>query len=135
VTLDRSGKPEREAFLKNYMAARDVQQHLYVDRALSVAEGRESPGLNPDDFDNPREYRPKVNENVQRDRLIVDTLRWTAERLLPKVYGRHSKLEHDVGPQGPIVIRWRGSEDDRERPSRVVDLFLGPKPRDEESAP
>jgi hypothetical protein len=114
-----SGHAEREKFLADYMAAREVQQHLYVDRALAVAEGRESPDLDPVDFDNPREYRAKVGESVQRDRLIVDTLQWTAERLLPKVYRRGMRVEH-AGSHREVRVFLGSPADEQARDGPVL---------------
>ena len=51
----------------------------------------------------PLHSNPKLaNAEVQRRRLIVDTSKWIACKLLPKVYGDHLKIDHEHS--GEVVL-------------------------------
>lgn len=65
---------ERPEFRDQYAQAQERRADAYFDMALEVAC-----------------YEP----DVQRARLIVDTLKWSAGRLSPKRYGRHVPSEGD----------------------------------------
>lgn len=45
-------------------------------------------------------------------RLKVDAHKWVASKLLPKKYGEKQQLEHTGEDGGPLVIKWRESEDE-----------------------
>ena len=66
---------ERPEFRDQYAQAQERRADAYFDMALEVAC-----------------YEP----DVQRARLIVDTLKWSAGRLSPKRYGRHVSSEGDL---------------------------------------
>ena len=66
---------ERPEFRDQYAQAQERRADAYFDMALEVAC-----------------YEP----DVQRARLIVDTLKWSAGRLSPKRYGRHVLSEGDL---------------------------------------
>ena len=52
-----------------------------------------------------KEARGATEKNAQAKRLLVDTLKWRAGKLKPKVYGERIGLEHG-GPQGgPISVK------------------------------
>lgn len=65
---------ERPEFRDQYAQAQERRADAYFDMALEVAC-----------------YEP----DIQRARLIVDTLKWSAGRLSPKRYGRHVSSEGD----------------------------------------
>ena len=49
-----------------------------------------------EDASGPLHDDPKLaNAEVQRRRLMVDTKKWIAARLLPKVYGENLQINHD----------------------------------------
>lgn len=107
----RTWLDKHERFAAQYARARDLQAEYYAERIISVAEGRESPDLNPDDFNNPKLYREKVHENIQRDRLLVDTLKWTASKLAPRRFGDRVGLEHSGPEGGAIKMQWEAEDD------------------------
>ena len=65
---------ERPEFRDQYAQAQERRADAYFDMALEVA---------------------CYESDVQRARLIVDTLKWSAGRLSPKRYGRHVPSEGD----------------------------------------
>ena len=74
-------------FCDQYARAREAQADSHVDDMIDIADGRRSvvEGNDPD---------------VQRDRLAVDTRKWIASKLRPKVYGDKTILSGD--PDNPI---------------------------------
>lgn len=45
-------------------------------------------------------------------RLKVDAHKWVASKLLPKRYGEKQQLEHTGESGGPLVIKWKGKDDE-----------------------
>lgn len=68
-------KDNREGFAEQYARAREAGAYAMADELLEIASGK---------------------GDVQRDRLHVDTLKWTLSKILPRVFG--DKL--DVTTQG-----------------------------------
>lgn len=66
-------------YAEHYARAREAQAMWWVEKALAVAAGTDD-GQVPD---------------VQRDRLHVDTLKWTASKFYPKQFGE--KIDHTSG--------------------------------------
>lgn len=65
---------DNERFQQQYAHAREAQADALFDETLEIADG--SAG------------------DVQRDRLRVDTRKWMAGKLRPKVYGDRVELNH-----------------------------------------
>jgi hypothetical protein len=81
---------ENETFREQYLRARDAQADALADEILDIADGAGAPvdaaeGANA----------------VQRDRLRVETRKWVASKLKPKVYGDKA----DVNVTGQIDLR------------------------------
>ena len=60
------GDPTKEYFKQQYAKAKETQADSYEDRMLVIAQ---------------------TEPDVQRARLIIDTMKWTASKLKPKKYG------------------------------------------------
>ena len=45
-------------------------------------------------------------------RLQVDARKWIASRFLPKRYGDKQQLEHTGESGGPMIIKWKGKDDE-----------------------
>jgi hypothetical protein len=88
-----------EVFRAQYARAREAQAHALVSQIFDIADD--------DSADwSERDGVPVVNgEAIQRSRLRVDTRKWFASKVLPKLYG--DKLSHEVTGQGgaPLVIQ------------------------------
>lgn len=69
---------DREGFAARYARARELGAYAMADEVLEIASGQAGAG------------------DVQRDKLHVDTLRWTLSKVVPRVFG--DKL--DVTTQG-----------------------------------
>ena len=78
-------------FARQYAEAKRKQAELLAEYTLDIAEDGRNDFMENEDPNNPG-Y--KVNgEYYQRSRLRIDTLKWHASKLLPKVYGDHKQLE------------------------------------------
>lgn len=65
---------ERDEFRNKYARAKELQAETYEEMMLDTA---------------------KTEEDVQRARLIVDTMKWTASKLKPKKYGNQIDVTSD----------------------------------------
>lgn len=82
-----------DAFRKQYTLARQVQAEVMVDEIISISDD----GSN-DTYET--ENGPAVNTDViARSRLRVDSRKWFASKLAPKIYGDRVSHEH-AGPEG-----------------------------------
>jgi len=88
--------PANSAFRERYYNARRVQAELRVDEIFDIAD------------DSSRDYKPVYDENgniirydpdnehIQRSRVRVDTRKWYASKMLPRIYGDRVLNELDV---------------------------------------
>lgn len=81
---------EHESFRENYARARESQAHNDADRMNHLVAQIESGEVTPD-----------------KGRVMMDALKWTAGRRLPKVYGDKLALGGDE-TLGPVSITWAG---------------------------
>jgi hypothetical protein len=90
-----------EDFREKLSRARNAQAHYYFERMIEVAHDDKQDIF----YDNAGE--PHIDHaRIQRHRLIVDTLKFAAAKLLPKSYG--DKLLPEDQPRS-LTIRWGGS--------------------------
>lgn len=80
---------QNEVFRDKYRAAREYQAHNDADRMNQIIEQVASGELTPD-----------------KGRVMMDGLKWTAGRRLPKVYGDKLALGGDADA-GPIQVSWQ----------------------------
>lgn len=84
---------ERDEFRSQYARAREAQADALFDEALDIADD----GINDWVADREEEDGFRYNgDAVQRSKLRIDTRKWMAGKLRPKVYGDKVALEHDV---------------------------------------
>lgn len=107
-----------------YARAREMQAHALAEQAMQAAHGLddyakaiervldwEEEGI-PDLPEKERMgARTLLNSlrhaAVQRDRLRVDTLKWTAAKLLPKVFSEKHQVEHGTKDDKPLPFTFR----------------------------
>ena len=70
-----------EGFYKQYMRAREERCYAYAEDIVQI----------PRDL---RDIKDLSNEDIQRARLEVDSLKWVAVKYLPKVFGDRVEHEH-----------------------------------------
>lgn len=78
-------------FADRYARAKQIQADLLVEEALDIAQNNDNDTiLDADGI-------PRSNHAaVQRDRLIVDSIKWIACKLVPKVYGDRQQVDTNV---------------------------------------
>lgn len=83
-----------EAFAQNYARAKEDLADTMASRIQAIVE--EAPAVSMDG---------KVDSGwVQYQRLKVDTLKWQAGKLKPKVYGDKIDLNHGNQPENPLTV-------------------------------
>ncbi len=76
-------------FAEQYAQAKRIQADLLAEEILEISDDSSN------DFIEDKEGNEKLNsEHVQRSRLRVDSRKWIACKLLPKVYG--DKVQNEV---------------------------------------
>ncbi len=89
---------EKADFRDQYVHAREMQADALFDEALEIADDTTG------DITTGKDDKETVNhENIQRSRLRVDTRKWAAGKLAPKLYG--DKIQHTGEGGGPIRVR------------------------------
>jgi hypothetical protein len=79
---------KNEAFREQYALARKVQAQLWVDEIIEISDDTSK------DFTVDKNGNEVVNgEAIARSRLRVDTRKWIACKVLPKIYG--DKIDHN----------------------------------------
>lgn len=84
VNLWRYKHPE---FSLQYYKAKAHQAELLAEQTLEIADDNSA--------DRDEDGKAK-NELVNRSRLRVDTRKWMAEKLSPKIYGREAMLDEKI---------------------------------------
>lgn len=80
---------DRSGFAERYAQARRIQAERWIEEIVSIADDRTS-----DTFIDADGITRTNHEVVARSRLRVDTRKWIACKVLPKVYGDAVKIEH-----------------------------------------
>lgn len=87
--------PEKEEFHKQYQFARQIQAEVRVDEMFEILNDDSEDYITVVDKKGRIMVRPN-HENVQRAKLRVDTIKWLASKLAPRIYGEKMLQEHDV---------------------------------------
>ncbi len=83
---------EKEEFSRQYDDAKKAQIEILVEELREIADDSDN-----DTMINPDTGREVVNnECVQRSRLKLDTRKWLASKLLPKLYGEKQTVDTTV---------------------------------------
>jgi len=99
---------QHEDFREKLSRARNAQAHYYFERMIEVAHDDKQDIF----YDNAGE--PHIDHaRIQRHRLIVDTLKFAAAKLLPKSYG--DKLLPEEQPK-TVTFRWQDSSNPAVQP-------------------
>jgi hypothetical protein len=87
-------------FGEKYMKAKSLQVECLVEQVLDISDDRSS-----DSFINDEGKVVRDNVSVNRARLQVDTRKWFAARLAPKLYGDRIQHEAEVGIKHEDAIK------------------------------
>jgi len=92
--------PEHAWFKEQYTRAREAQADAIFDECLDIADRAER-----DLVDDGTGVKRLDAEHVQRARLMIDTRKWMAGKLRPKVYGEKVETTHELGDTFSTVVR------------------------------
>lgn len=88
--------PSRADFREMYYYARRVQAEMYVDQAMDIANDTDNDWQQTfNKKGEPNGWKPN-NEAIQRSKLKIDTIKWNAAKMMPRIYGEHLDVTHDV---------------------------------------
>lgn len=87
-----------DEFRKQYAHAREIQADTLFDETLDIADD----GSNDTYLDEDGNQRTD-HDVIARSRLRVETRKWMAGKLKPKVYGDKVDLNHGVQPENPLA--------------------------------
>lgn len=90
---------DREGFYAEYTRARQVQAHRMFDETLEIADF----GLN-DTYEDEDGHTKTDHDVIARSKLRVDTRKWYLSKVLPKVYGDKTHLEHSGKVDGGVLM-------------------------------
>ena len=88
--------PKLVDFREMYYYARRIQAELLVDEIIEIADDSKDdwkPRYNKDG--DIIEYIPD-KEAIQRSRVRIDTRKWLAAKLMPRIYGERLQTDHEV---------------------------------------
>lgn len=91
---------DREGFSARYAQAREIGYHSMADETLEIADDASNDWMETNGDDS--EGWKANGEHIQRSRLRVDTRKWMLSKVLPKVYGDRTSVEHTGKDGGPI---------------------------------
>ena len=98
-----SEKPE---FRNQYAQAREDQADALFDEALDIA-------------------RSATNQDAHAKRLLVDTIKWAAAKLRPKVYGRaEADVDDGLSDHIPLAERLKQYQKENAQPRRSPRLVI-----------
>jgi hypothetical protein len=92
-------------FRKRFVEAREALMDFYAEQILTIAFD-ESGDVILDQGKDGKTSAVANHAKVQRDRLKVDTLKWTASRLFPKRYGDKMELLAQTEEPKDLTVRW-----------------------------
>jgi hypothetical protein len=86
-----------------YTQAREMGMHAMVDETIAISDDTTRDTTVGEDG-----HEAPNNEWIQRSRLRVDTRKWLASKVIPKIYGERTQHELTGADGGPLVVTWAG---------------------------
>lgn len=88
-----------------YTRAREMGIHEMVDETIVISDDKSKDTLivrkGNEDIEVPN------NEWINRSRLRVDTRKWLASKVIPKIFGDRIQQEVTGAEGGPLVVKWQ----------------------------
>lgn len=88
---------QQPSFVPLYAQAKMKQADFLVDEIMEIADDTSSDIIVKKRQDG-TEYETANNEWINRSRLRVDTRKWIAAKLAPRVYGEKHQTDHNIAP-------------------------------------
>jgi hypothetical protein len=89
-------QPRFEAFRELYYHSRRAAAELLMDEVIEIADDSENDWIEVFNNDGDSKGFKPDNEAIQRSRLRIDTRKWLAAKLIPRIYGEKLEVEHGV---------------------------------------
>ena len=88
--------PKLADFREMYYHARRVQAEIRVDEIFEIADDTSKDWKPEHNKDGDLIGFKPDNEAIQRSRVRIDTRKWYASKMVPKIYGEKQQIDHDV---------------------------------------
>jgi len=88
--------PQLADFREMYYFARRVQAEVRIDEIIEIADDTTNDWENVYDKNGEVVGLKPNNEAIQRSRVRIDTRKWLAARLVPRIYGERKEIDLDV---------------------------------------
>jgi len=88
--------PDMTAFREMYYYARRVQAELFIDEIFTIADDDSKDWKKKFNKDGEEIGWVPDNEAIQRSRVRIDTRKWYAARMVPRIYGDKAQIDLDV---------------------------------------
>ena len=88
--------PRLADFREMYYYARRVAAELRVDEIFEIADDTSDDWQEQTDRDGNFIKMVPNNEAIQRSRVRIDTRKWFAAKMVPRIYGERIEHDHDV---------------------------------------
>lgn len=83
-------------FSHQYAQAKMMQAELFADEIIDIADDGSNDWMESYDLENGCEGWRANGEHIQRSRLRIDSRKWIASKLAPKIYGEKVQTETTV---------------------------------------
>lgn len=102
-------EPDKEYFRLQYARAKQAQAEFLIDEIVEISDDSSQDTIS---FEKPNgeEVEIENKEWVNRSKLRVDTRKWIASKVLPKVYGDKIDVTSGGEPIQKTVIKWGDKE-------------------------
>lgn len=111
--------PRLAAFREMYYYARRVQAELLVDEIFEIADDTSKDWKPVYDKDGEEIGEKPDNEAIQRSRVRIDTRKWFAAKMVPRIYGE--KVEHALDVTGDLAeLLKAATNNDQGLPKRII---------------
>ena len=88
--------PQNAEFREMYYYARRVQCEFLIDEVIEIADDTENDWKQTyNKRGEPNGWKPD-NEAIQRSRVRIDTRKWLAAKLIPRIYGEKVDHHHEL---------------------------------------
>lgn len=93
--------PARADFREHYYYARRIQAELRIDEIFEIADDTSNDWKPTYDKDGEINGLKPDNEAIQRSRVRIDTRKWYASKMIPRIYG--DKLDVELDATGDLA--------------------------------
>lgn len=115
--------PQLEGFRELYYNARRVFAELVIDEVIELADDSSKDWIETyNKHGQPNGWKPD-HECVQRARLRIDTRKWLAAKMIPRVYGEKLEVEHGVTGDLKELLQ-SASNNDRGLPGPIIEAEI-----------